>query len=52
MFLDRTLPVAAFVAEQMKTVRRRMEDVREGRSRLIPAEDAHRQVRESLRAKA
>jgi len=50
--LDRSLPPSGFVAEQMITVRRRMEDVSAGRSELIPAEKAHRQVREAIRSGA
>lgn len=50
--LDRSLPSAGFVAEQMITVRRRMDDVSERRSQLIPAEEAHRQVREAIRSGA
>jgi putative addiction module component (TIGR02574 family) len=46
--LDQSLPPSDFVAEQMITVRRRIEDVKEGRSALIPAEEAHQRVREAI----
>ena len=46
--LDNTPPPASAIAKQMTTVRKRMANVRAGRSRLIPAEEAHRQVRQAL----
>lgn len=44
-------PSQEFLADQMKVVRQRMDNVREGRSELIPAEEAHRRVREALSQK-
>ena len=48
--LERTAPSKQFIDGNMSNVRRRMEDVREGRSQLIPAEESHRRVREALAA--
>ena len=48
--LERSVPSRDFIAEQMGTVLRRMENVRAGRSGTIPAEEAHRRVRETLSA--
>ncbi len=41
-------PSDAFLSDQMKIVRQRMNNVRDGRSELVPAEEAHRRVREAL----
>ncbi len=41
-------PSSEFLAEQVKVVRQRMDNVREGRSELVSAEDAHCRVREAL----
>jgi hypothetical protein len=41
-------PSREFIDEQMKTVRQRMNNVREERSELIAADEAHRRVREAL----
>lgn len=49
--LDNTPPPAGTIAKQMTIVRKRMANVRSGRSRLIPAEEAHRQVRAALNRK-
>jgi hypothetical protein len=46
--LAESRPSAEFLSGQMKTVRERMQAVREGRSTLVSAEDAHRHVREAL----
>jgi len=46
--LEKSKPSAEFLAEQMSNVRQRMEDVRAGRSALVPAMDAHHLVREAL----
>jgi putative addiction module component (TIGR02574 family) len=37
-----------YLGEQLAVVSRRMENVKEGRSRLIPAEEPHRSVRKAL----
>jgi hypothetical protein len=50
--LERSVPSADFVAEQMRTVERRMENVRTGTSKLIPADEAHESVLSSLRIRA
>lgn len=46
--LAESRPAPEFLDEQMKVVRERMDNVREGRSHLVPADEAHRQVREAL----
>jgi len=46
--LELSAPAQDFIEEQMKTVVSRMEDVQEGRSVLISADEAHRRVREAL----
>ena len=46
--LERSTPSKEFIEDHMSNVLRRMEDVREGRSQLVSAEEAHRSVRESL----
>ncbi|OAI57992.1 hypothetical protein AYO49_06185 [Verrucomicrobiaceae bacterium SCGC AG-212-N21] len=46
--LAESKPSPEFLAEQMKLVRQRMDDVREGLSSLVPAEEAHRRVRDAL----
>jgi len=50
--LDNTPPPADFIAKQMSIVRKRMANVRAGRSQLVPAEEAHRQIRKALNKKA
>ena len=50
--LEKAAPSQEFLDEQMRQVRRRMEEVREGRSPLVPADEAHRKVREALAAGA
>lgn len=50
--LERSDSAPGFIAAQMETVRRRMDNVRTGKSALIPAEEAHRRVREALAAEA
>ncbi|HRQ88511.1 MAG TPA: addiction module protein [Bacteroidia bacterium] len=47
--LEGTLPSPEWIEPQMAVVLERIENVREGRSALIPEEEAHRRVRESLR---
>jgi hypothetical protein len=46
--LERSTPTDGFIRQQMSVVSDRMEDVRADRSRLIPAEDAHREMRKAL----
>lgn len=46
--LESSAPSGEFVAEQMETVLRRMENVRNGSVQLIPAEEALRKAREVL----
>ena len=46
--LERSAPSEEFIRQQMAVVSGRMEDVRAGRSQLIPAEQAHREVRKAL----
>jgi putative addiction module component (TIGR02574 family) len=48
--LESAAPSSEFIDEHMSNVLRRMEDVRERRSQLIPAEEAHQRVREALAA--
>ncbi len=48
--LERSRPSPEFMSEWMETVKERMADVEGGRSPLIPAEEAHRQVRDALAA--
>ena len=48
--LEKSAPSKEFLEEQMSRVRQRREAVREGRSHLIPAEEAHRRVLEALAA--
>jgi hypothetical protein len=48
--LESSVPSNAFIAKQMETVVARMDSVREGRSILISADEAHRRVREALTA--
>ncbi|MBX3739823.1 MAG: hypothetical protein KF712_02440 [Akkermansiaceae bacterium] len=47
--LERTPPSAEFMRDQTSVVLGRMENVREGRSALIPDAEVHRQIREALR---
>ncbi|MEM9479492.1 MAG: addiction module protein [Verrucomicrobiota bacterium] len=49
--LEKSLPSGNFMEDQMKKVKKRMKDVREGKSRLIPEEEAHESVRSSLKAR-
>ena len=46
--LERSAPSEEFIRQQIAVVSGRMNDVHEGRSRLIPAEEAHRDVRKAL----
>ena len=46
--LESSAPASEFIAHHMDLVLRRMDDVREGRSQLVPAEEAHRRVRQAL----
>ena len=45
---EKETPSEEFISAQMSVVAVRMENVRNGTSRLIPAEDAHCMVLESL----
>ena len=45
---DNTPPHPDLIQEQLKEVERRMASVKEGRSQLIAADEAHRQVREAF----
>ncbi len=47
--LEGTPPSNSFLTDQMELVAERMENVRNGKSTLISAEDAHRIVLDSLR---
>lgn len=46
--LEGSAPSDDFIQTQMKVIAERMEDVRAGRSHLIPAEEAHKAVRKAL----
>ena len=46
--LESSAPSSKFIAQHMDLVLRRMDDVREGRSQPVPAEEAHRRVRQTL----
>ena len=46
--LERSEPSRDFIDAQMDVVQRRMESVKTGQSRLVPAEEAHAQVLNSL----
>ncbi len=46
--LEHSEPDEEYMAELLKVVEQRMENVRTGKSKLIPAEEAHRSVREML----
>jgi exonuclease VII small subunit len=46
--LDQSEPNEAYMAELLKVVEQRMENVRTGKSKLTPADEAHRSVREML----
>lgn len=46
--LSEAKPSEEFLFEQMKVVRLRMNNVHDGRSELVPAEEAHRRVRAVL----
>ena len=48
--LERSAPSKEFVTQQMQTILERMDAVREGRSELVPEEEAHRRVRQALTA--
>lgn len=48
--LESSEPSGDFIAGQMETVLARMNNVSEGRSDLISADEAHRKVREALAA--
>ncbi|MBK8094073.1 MAG: addiction module protein [Verrucomicrobiaceae bacterium] len=50
--LERSEPSPEFISQQMEVVARRMENVRTGASRLIPAEEAHQRVLDSLKLRA
>ena len=47
--LEGTPPSDSYLSDQMELIAERMENVRTGKSILIPAEDAHRIVLDSLR---
>lgn len=47
--LEQSSPSADFVAQQLETVSRRRQQVKEGASRLIPADEAHDRVLSSLK---
>lgn len=50
--MESAAPSQGMIAEQMKTVRERMQNVESGASELIVAEEAHRYVLNALAAKA
>ena len=47
--LERTPPSDGFLSEQMEIVTERMANVRNGKSALIPASEAHQSVLDSLK---
>jgi hypothetical protein len=50
--LERSSPSEEFMARQLEVVNQRMENVRTGVSRLIPADEAHESVLGSLKFRA
>lgn len=50
--LERAEPSRDFLDHQLGIVARRMRNVRDGSSRMVPAEDAHDRVLVSLRLRA
>jgi len=48
--LESTVPSKRFVDVQISIVKQRMENVRNGVSEIIDADEAHRQVRTALRS--
>ena len=50
--LERSQPPADFLDHQLGVVARRMENVRNGTSTVVPAEEAHQRVVDSLKLRA
>ena len=50
--LEQSSPSEEFISRQMQVVSRRMENVRNGSSKLIPADEAHNLVQTALQVRA